>query len=154
MTLDQMAEAIFVNFRMNAGDSEETAQEKLKINKLQRELNGYKAKQEKQQKKEDDADTRLKRDLTDFRRDYPDVELTKELVDKLAPEIQKGTSLSAAYRKYEKAQDAERIAALERQVAAKAQNKKTRAKAVGSKKDSGAGSSPDLADIFERELFK
>lgn len=154
MTLDQLAESLFVSMRKNAGDSEETAQEKLKVAKLQRELDGHKAKQEKQQKKEDDADARLKRDLADFRSEYPDVELTKELVDKLAPDIQNKMSLSAAYRKYEKAQDAERIAALERQVAAKAQNKKNRAKAVGSKRDSGAGSSPDLADIFERELFK
>lgn len=153
-TMEQLAESLYVNFRKSAGASEDTAREELKNAKLEKELNSYKTQKTQQQEKESDSEARAKRDLENFAREYPDVELTEELVDKLVPDIQNGMSLSAAYRKYEKAKDAERIADLERQIANKAQKKKNKAKAVGSKRDSGAGSSPDLADIFERELFK
>jgi hypothetical protein len=153
-TMEQLAESLYVNFRKSAGISEDTAREELKNAKLEKELNSYKAQKTQQQEKESDAETRAKRDLEEFAREYPDVTLSEEMVDKLLPDIQNGMSLSAAYRKYEKAKDAERIADLERKVANQAQAKKNKAKAVGSKRDSGAGSSPDLADIFERELFK
>lgn len=153
-TLEQLAESLYINFRKSAGASEEVAREELKNAKLEKELNTYKTQQTKQQEQENDAEARAQRDLEEFNRDYPDVALTEELVEKLIPDIQKGMTLSAAYRKYEKAQDSARIAELERQLAAKAQNKKNRAKATGSKRDSGAGNAPDLSDIFEKELFR
>lgn len=153
-SLEQLAESLYINFRKSAGASEDVAREELKNAKLEKELNAYKNQQAKQQEKENDAEARAQRDMDEFNRDYPDVALTEELVDKLIPDIQKGMTLSAAYRKHEKAQDSARIADLERQLAAKAQNKKNRAKATGSKRDSGAGNAPDLSDVFERELFR
>jgi hypothetical protein len=152
-SMEQLAESLYVNFRKSAGVSEETAREELKSAKLEKELNSYKTQQSKQQEQETDAEARAKRDLEDFAREYPDVELTKELVDKLVPDIQNGMTLSAAYRKHEKAQDSAKIAELERQLAAKAQNDKNKKRSPGSQQDSGARRVKTDFEIFEAALF-
>lgn len=152
-TLEQLAESLYVNFRKSAGASEDVAREELKSARLEKELNGYKAKQTQQQEKENDSESRVRRDVEEFRREYPSVEITEELVNKLAPDIQNGMSLSAAYRKYEKAQDSAKIAELERKLAAKAQNDKNKKRSPGSQKDSGGRSSKSDYDVFEKALF-
>ena len=152
-TLEQLAESLYINFRKSAGASEDVAREELKSAKLEKELNGYRAKQAQQQEQETDAEARAKRDLEDFAREYPEVELTEELVDKLVPDIQNGMTLSAAYRKYEKAQDSARIKELERQLAAKAQNDKNKKRSPGSQRDSGGRSPKSDYDVFEKALF-
>lgn len=153
LSLDQLAESLYINFRKTAGASEDVAREELKSAKLEKELNSYKAKQTQQQEQETDAEARAQRDIEQFGRDYPDVELSEELVDKLVPDIQNGMSLSAAYRKYEKAQDAAKIADLERKLAAKEQNDKNKKRSPGSQKDSGGRKSKSDYDEFERALF-
>lgn len=152
-TLEQLAESLYVNFRKSAGASEDVAREELKSARLEKELNGYKAKQTQQQEQEKDSESRVRRDVEEFRREYPSVEITEELVNKLAPDIQNGMSLSAAYRKYEKAQDSAKIAELERKLAAKAQNDKNKKRSPGSQTDSGGRSSKSDYDVFEKALF-
>ena len=63
-------------------------------------------------------------------------------------DIQSGMSLSAAYRKYEKAQDAERIADLERKLAAEKKNAENKKKSPGSQIDSGSRQKADIFDEF------
>ena len=151
--LEQLAESLYVNFRKSAGASEDVAREELKSAKLEKELNSYKAQQTQQQEQETDADARAQHDIEEFGREYPDVTLTEELVDKLVPVIRSGMSLSAAYRKYEKAQDSAKIADLERQLAAKVQNTKNKQRSPGSQRDSGGRSPKSDYDIFEKALF-
>lgn len=147
-TLEQLAETLYVNFRKTAGASEDTAKEELKSAKLEKELNAFKAQKTKQQEQESGDEARAKKDFEDFQREYPDVSLTDDLVDKLIPDIQSGMSLSASYRKYEKAQDAERIAELERKLAAEKQNAKNKKNSPGSQNDSGARQKADIFDEF------
>lgn len=147
-TLEQLAESLYVNFRRTAGASEETAREELKSAKLEKELNAFKAQKTQQQEQESGGEARAKQDLADFQREYPDVPITEELVDKLMPDIQSGMSLSAAYRKYEKAQDAERIADLERKLAAEKKNAENKKKSPGSQIDSGSRQKADIFDEF------
>lgn len=147
-TLEQLAESLYVNFRRTAGASEETAREELKSAKLEKELNAFKAQKTQQQEQESEGESRAKRDLADFQREYPDVPITEDLVDKLISDIQSGMSLSAAYRKYEKAQDAERIADLERKLAAEKKNAENKKKSPGSQIDSGSRQKADIFDEF------
>ena len=147
-TLEQLAESLYVNFRKTAGASEETAREELKSAKLEKELNAFKAQKTQQQEQQSGGEARAKQDLADFQREYPDVPITEELVDKLMPDIQSGMSLSAAYRKYEKAQDAERIADLERKLAAEKKNAENKKKSPGSQIDSGSRQKADIFDEF------
>lgn len=152
-TLEQLAESLYVNFRKSAGASEDVAREELKSARLEKELNGYKAKQTQQQEQEKNSESRVRRDVEEFRKEYPSVDITEDLINKLAPDIQNGMSLSAAYRKYEKAQDSAKIAELERKLAAKAQNDKNKKRSPGSQTDSGGRSSKSDYDVFEKALF-
>lgn len=152
-SLDKLAESLYVNFRKTNGVSEEVAREELKNAKLEKELNGYKAQQTQQKEKETDAEARAKKDLEDFRKEYPDVELTQELIGKLTSDISGGMSLTASYRKYEKAQDAARIQELERKLAAERQNNKNKHRSPGSQQDSGGRRTKSDYEEFEKALF-
>lgn len=146
--LEDLAEMLYVSVRKSAGASEDAAKEELKSAKLEKELNGMKAQQTKVQQQKEDAETRAQREVEAFRKDYPDVKLTDELVAKLAPDLKKGIGLSAAYRKLEKAQDAAKIQDLERQLAAQKQNDKNKKRSPGGQKDSGGRRSKDGYDDF------
>ena len=108
-SLEQLAESLYINFRKSGGASEDAAREELKTAKLEKELGALKSQQAKQQEKASEEESRAQREMEQFRSEYPEVELTEELVDKLVPDVQKGMTLSAAYRKLEKAQEAEKI---------------------------------------------
>lgn len=152
-SLDQLAENLYVSLRKSQGASEETAREELKSARLEKELNGMKAQQAQVKQKPDDAESRAQREMEEFKQNFPDVSLTEELVDKLLPDIQKGMSLSGAYRKMEKAQDAAKIKELEQQLAAKKQNAANKKRSPGSQKDSGGRRSKSDYEDFERALF-
>ena len=147
-SLEQLAESLYINFRKSGGASEDAAREELKSAKLEKELGALKSQQTKQQEKASEEESRAQREMEQFRSEYPDVELTEELVDKLVPDVQNGMTLSAAYRKLEKAQEAEKIAELERKLAAKQQNAKNRRSSPGSQQDSGGSRSKDPFDEF------
>lgn len=147
-SLEQLAESLYINFRKSGGASEDAAREELKSAKLEKELGALKSQQTKQQEKANEEESRAQREMEQFRSEYPDVELTEELVDKLVPDVQNGMTLSAAYRKLEKAQEAEKIAELERKLAAKQQNAKNRRSSPGSQQDSGGSRSKDPFDEF------
>jgi hypothetical protein len=103
------------------------------------------------------ADTkaeRAQREIEEFARNFPDVKLTEELVGKLVPDVQKGMTLTSAYLKMERDQFKQQLAQQTAERKAAEQNKKNRAKAPASMRDSGGGRTKDLSDIFEAELFK
>jgi hypothetical protein len=152
-SLEQLAESLYLSLRNSSGVSADVAREELKSAKLEKELNGYKTQQTKAQQQKENAETRAQRELEAFQKEYPDVQLTKELVDKLTPEMKNGSSLSAAYRKLEKAQADARIADLERQLAAKKQNSQNKQSSPGSQKDRGGRRNKTDYEEFEKALF-
>lgn len=153
LSLEQLAESLYVNFRKSAGASEDVAREELKSARLEKELNAYKAQQTQQQEKDTDTQARAQKELEEFQQEYPDISLTEELVDKLLPDIQNGMRLTAAYRKYEKTQDAAKIAELERKLSAKEQNDKNKRRSPGSQQDSGGRRTKSDFEEFEAALF-
>ena len=99
------------------------------------------------------SQARAQKELEEFQQEYPDISLTEELVDKLLPDIQNGMRLTAAYRKYEKSQDAAKIAELERKLSAKEQNDKNKRRSPGSQQDSGGRRAKSDFEEFEAALF-
>ena len=154
-TIDALAKTLYRNFRKSGGASEETADLELENARLRKSQNAAtsQAAQQQEQQQVDAAEARAQRDIEEFEREYPDVQLDEELVDKLTPDINNGMSLTAAYRKLERSQEKERIADLERQLAAEKQNNKNKRNTPGSQKDSGGRRKADDASIFEKALF-
>lgn len=126
------------------GLSDDAANERLLRQDVEKENASLKAATEKQ---ESGAD-RAKREIEEFRDAYPEVDLTKEVLDKLMDDVQGGTPLLKAYQKYESAQKDAMIADLQRQLAAEKQNKANAAASPGSQKDSGGKHSKSDFDSF------
>lgn len=120
--------------------SADVARERVLRQKAERQAEALRSQKQEAEK----ADSRAKQEIAEFRKAYPDVEVTQELVDKLMPEVNGGKSLLAAYRQMEEAKQQaaltekeNRIAELEKQLAAEKKNKENRAASPGSQKDTG-----------------
>lgn len=132
---------------MKQGFSEEAANERLLRMEAEKENAALKAAAAEVQSKETSAQ-RAQRETAEFRSSYPEVELTKELLDTLMVDVQGGMSLIKAYQKHENAQKDAQIAELQRQLAAEKQNKANLAASPGSQKDSGGKRSKSDYDDF------
>lgn len=137
-------------FRVNRfkgqGLSEEAAKERVAREDAERELQSLKAQQEAAQNRPD-AD-RAKRDVEEFRKMYPDVQLTEELVASLIDDVRGGMSMTQAYQRREAARKDEEIRALKAELEAEKKNRENRASSPGSQKDSGAKRVKTQFDAF------
>ena len=129
------------------GLSEDAANERLLRMDAERENAALKAAAEESQAQETGAQ-RAERELAEFREVYPDVELTKDVLDELMNDVQGGMSLTKAYQKQETAKKDAQIAELQRQLAAEKQNKENLAASPGSQKDSGGKRTKSDYDDF------
>lgn len=135
--LNELAEMLYVSYRKGEGRTETEAKLELQNARLQKGLDAVNAEKDKQKETEESSQNRAQREVDEFRRSYPEVEFTDELVSKLTPDVQAGMTLLSAYQKYEAAQKEARIAELERQLAAEKKNRENRSNSPGSQKDSG-----------------
>ena len=147
MDVPKLLDTLRINMLRKQGLSEDAANERLLRMKAEKENATLKAAATQVQQQESNAD-RAKREVAEFRENYPDVELTKELMDKLMADVSGGKSLTAAYRAMEKAQAEARIAELERQLAANKKNAENKAASPGSQKDSGGSRAKTEFDEF------
>lgn len=156
MSVEQLLENVHVGLLKGKGMTEAEARAEIRAARAEKQV---KTMTEQQPKKSetpavDEGAARAQREIAEFQQNFPGIQLTDELVNKLVPDVQKGMSLTNAYLKMENARKDAEIEELKRQQAANAQNKKNRTKTPGSMRDSGGGRTTDLADIFEKELFK
>lgn len=120
--------------------SADVARERVLRQKAERQAEALRSQKQEAEK----ADSRAKREIEEFRKAYPDVDVTQELIDKLMPEVTGGKTLLSAYRQMEEAKQQaaltekeSRIAELEKLLAAEKKNKENRAASPGSQKDTG-----------------
>ena len=120
--------------------SADVAKERVLRQKAERQAEALRSQKQEAEK----ADGRAKREIEEFRKAYPDVDVTQELIDKLMPEVTGGKTLLSAYRQMEEAKQQaaltekeSRIAELEKLLAAEKKNKENRAASPGSQKDTG-----------------
>ena len=128
------------------GLSEDAANERLLRIDAERENAALKAAAETPAK--ETGAERAQREIAEFRENYPDVELTQEVLDQLMVDVQGGMSLTKAYQKNETAKKDAQIAELQRQLAAEKQNKENLAASPGSQRDSGGKRTKSDYDEF------
>ena len=157
MDLEQMVETVHIGLLKSKGMTEAEAKAEIRAAKAEKQVKDLTEKQKPAQEETppaEDVTARAQREFAEFRENFPEVQLNDELIEKLAPDVQKGMSLTSAYLKLENARLKAEAEAQKQKEAAAAQNRKNRAKTPGSQRDSGGSKNADLADIFERELFK
>ena len=135
-SVNDIAKQLYINFRKHAGVSEDAAAMELENAQLKKQVEAATPAKTEAQPGED-PQARAKREVAEFRALHPGVRINDELVEKLAPDVQKGMSLANAYQKMINDQKAAELKEQERKAAAAAQNAKNKAASPGSQQDSG-----------------
>ena len=155
VSLDQMLESVQLGMFRSKGMSDAEARAELRNLRLERQIQDLAKQNQKptaaepvQKPETDEKADRAQRDIEEFSRVFPDVQLTEDLVAKLVPDVQKGMSLTSAYLKMENQRLQEEAKQRQQQEAAKKQNTKNRAKTPGSMNDSGGQRTKDAYDDF------
>lgn len=102
----------------------------------------------------EDTNSRASREIAEFRDTFPGVQLTEELVNKLAADVQGGMTLTNAYYKLENTRLQAELAEQKKQAAAQAQNEKNKRTAAPGQNDTGGGREKDAFDDFFSALDK
>jgi hypothetical protein len=155
VSLDQMLESVQLGMFRSKGMSDAEARAELRNLRLERQIQDLAKQNQKpsaaepvQKPETDEKADRAQRDIDEFSRVFPDVQLTEDLVAKLVPDVQKGMSLTSAYLKMENQRLQTEAQQRQQQEAAKKQNTKNRAKTPGSMNDSGGQRTKDAFDDF------
>lgn len=135
--IGQIAEEIHLSLLIKEGKSEAEARAELRALKAEGKLKAASDKEAAQKSVEADSKARADREVVEFRKRFPDVELSKELCEELMPDVQAGASLTEAYLKREVSKRDAEIAEMKRKQDADRQNEKNRASSPGSQRDSG-----------------
>lgn len=143
--IPELLEQLHVSLRMRSGESEAEAKANIRAIKAERKVSAAQAAAKPAQP---DPKERAEREVAEFHRRFPGVELTEELCGKLTDDVRKGMTIADAYQKQREQEQANRIAQLERELAAERQNRKNKAISVGSQKDSGGSRSKSTEDDF------
>ncbi len=130
------------------GLSDTEARERLLRQKAEKENESLKAAAAAESQNKETSAQRAQREIEEFRAAYPDTELSKDVLNALMPDVQKGMPLIKAYQKRELAQKDAQIAQLQQQLAAQKQNKANAAASPGSQSDSGGRHSKNDYDDF------
>lgn len=147
--IPELLETLHVSLLMKNGQTEAEAKANIRAIKAERQISAAKQKQVEKP----DGKARAEKEVADFHSRFPGVELTEELCRELTEDVRKGMTIADAYQKRENARKDARISELEKQLAADKQNKKNKAKAVGSQKDSGGRRGRSDHESFEAALF-
>lgn len=147
--VDKFIEQVQVNLLMGQGMTEKEAKAEIRALRAEQQVKAMTEQKPKEQEPEKDGGSdRAQTEIAEFAKNFPDVHLTEEQVNKLMPDVQAGMSLTNAYLKMENARLAAELAEKQHKDAADEQNRKNRAKAVGSQRDSGAKRQRTAEDAF------
>lgn len=144
----QLLEQMHINLLKGKGMSEAEAKAEIRAAKAEKQLKALDEQQTRQKAATEDQAARAQREVAEFRGQFPDVEITQELCQKLTPDIQAGMSMTNAYLKMENARKDAEIAELQRKQAAAKQNEKNRAQSPGSQRDDGGQRAKTEFDEF------
>lgn len=148
MKMDELLHSLHKSFRMQQGETDKEAEANIRAAKAERKASAAASQKEKEQSAEDERKARANREFAEFKAAHPDVNLDDALAAKLKPDVLAGMSLLGAYQKMQNKEQADKIAELERQLAAEKQNKKNRVTSPGSQKDVGGQHKRDAYDDF------
>ena len=151
MSIPELLDSVQLGMLMGKGMTEKEAKAELRALKAEKQVKSNAEKPAPVKEEPAPAaeeDNRAKREVEEFVRNFPDVSLTDEQIQKMRPDVQNGMSMTAAYLKMENARLKAEAEAQKQKDAAAAQIKKNRSKATGSQRDSGGQRTKTAEDDF------
>lgn len=144
-----LVDSIHVGLLKGKGMTEAEARAEIRAAKAEKAVNDLKNKPAQEEKPETDSNQeRAKREIAEFQTAFPGVQLNQETLDKLAPDVQNGMTLTSAYLKMENARLTAELAEQKRALEAEKQNQKNRRQAAPGQNDSGGGREKDAFEDF------
>jgi hypothetical protein len=145
----ELVDSIHVGLLKGKGMTEAEARAEIRAAKAEKAVNDLKNKPAQEEKPETDSNQeRAKREIAEFQTAFPGVQLNQETLDKLAPDVQNGMTLTSAYLKMENARLTAELAEQKRALEAEKQNQKNRRQAAPGQNDSGGGREKDAFEDF------
>nr|DAI27769.1 MAG TPA: hypothetical protein [Caudoviricetes sp.] len=145
----ELVDSIHVGLLKGKGMTEAEARAEIRAAKAEKAVNDLKNKPAQEEKPETDSNQeRAKREIAEFQTAFPGVQLNQETLDKLAPDVQNGMTLTSAYLKMENARLTSELAEQKRALEAEKQNQKNRRQAAPGQNDSGGGREKDAFEDF------
>lgn len=145
----ELVDTIHVGLLTGKGMTEAEARAEIRASKAEKAVNDLKNKPAQEEKPETDSNQeRAKREIAEFQTAFPGVQLNQETLDKLAPDVQNGMTLTSAYLKMENARLTAELAEQKRALEAEKQNQKNRRQAAPGQNDSGGGREKDAFEDF------
>lgn len=146
--VEQLIDQLHISYRVKKGESEAEARANIRALKAEKQISAMKEKATQQTAPAEDSMARAEREVAEFKKRFPGVELTEELCKQIGKDVNADTSIADAYQKLlNENKDAE-IAELKRQIEAEKQNKLNRAASPGSQTDSGGRRGKSEYDDF------
>ena len=149
--IEKLIENIQVGVLKAQGMSEREAKAEIRASRAEQKAKALEKPAQEEPTKEaqaEDTNSRATREIAEFRDTFPGVQLTEELVNKLAADVQGGMTLTNAYYKMENARLQAELAEQKKQTAAQAQNEKNKRTAAPGQNDIGGGREKDAYDDF------
>lgn len=145
----ELVDSIHVGLLKGKGMTEAEARAEIRAAKAEKAVNDLKNKPAQEEEPETDSNQeRAKREIAEFQTAFPGVQLNQETLDKLAPDVQNGMTLTSAYLKMENARLTAELAEQKRALEAEKQNQKNRRQAAPGQNDSGGGREKDAFEDF------
>lgn len=145
----ELVDTIHVGLLTGKGMTEAEARAEIRASKAEKAVNDLKNKPAQEEKPETDSNQeRAKREIAEFQTAFPGVQLDQGTLDKLAPDVQNGMTLTSAYLKMENARLTAELAEQKRALEAEKQNQKNRRQAAPGQNDSGGGREKDPFEDF------
>ena len=145
----ELVDSIHVGLLKGKGMTEAEARAEIRAAKAEKAVNDLKNKPAQEENPETNSNQeRAKREIAEFQTAFPGVQLNQETLDKLAPDVQNGMTLTSAYLKMENARLTAELAEQKRALEAEKQNQKNRRQAAPGQNDSGGGREKDAFEDF------
>lgn len=145
MSVADFLDGMRINMLVNNGMSREAAVERVRADRLQRQLDKDQKKQQQArlvQNQQAQARQRQERDIQAFLQKYPSVD-PKTIPSSVWAEVQKGETLVSAYGSYQNQRLEAQIRELNARLAAQEQNQKNKQNSLGSVKSAGSAKNDD-----------
>lgn len=155
--IENLIENVQVGVLKAQGMSEREAKAEIRASRAERKAKALESPEKDgsaQDTQAEDTNSRASREIAEFRDTFPGVQLTEELVNKLAADVQGGMTLTNAYYKMENTRLQTELAEQKKQAAAQAQNEKNKRAAAPGQNDTGGGREKDAFDDFFSALDK
>lgn len=155
--IENLIENVQVGVLKAQGMSEREAKAEIRASRAERKAKALESPDKDgpaQDTQAEDTNSRASREIAEFRDTFPGVQLTEELVNKLAADVQGGMTLTNAYYKMENTRLQAELAEQKKQAAAQAQNEKNKRTAAPGQNDTGGGREKDAFDDFFSALDK